>query len=331
MDQQRFWVRFKDGRTATEQTDWVEPLDQLLKSQEVECGWLDLESPYAVDLEELQSQFGFNEHAIADCRQFDQRAKLEVFDGHSFWVCHTAVAKDSSSAVWELDFLELHGFLTPTWCVTVHQSVIPALDQMASLWSSRLAVIPRGPGAVWASLMERIFDSNLKSLSGVSDRLDTLDQQIATRKGAELATIDQLHHIKMALKGLRRLTAPQVEYLRSVSEDRIILACATDRLHYRAVKDSCQLLVEKTDLAIEESYSIRDSHAVAATLAANRTMARLTAFSVVFMPISFVTGFFGMNFMALPVGDPRWLWAVMIFCSVTPWIVLHWIRSERTL
>ena len=110
-----------------------------------------------------------------------------------------------------------------------------------------------------------------------------------------------------------------------------MLACATDRLHYRAVKDSCQLLVEKTDLAIEESYSIRDSHAVAATLAANRTMARLTAFSVVFMPISFVTGFFGMNFMALPFGDPRWLWAVMIFCSVTPWVILRWIRSERTL
>jgi hypothetical protein len=38
-----------------------------------------------------------------------------------------------------------------------------------------------------------------------------------------------------------------------------------------------------------------------------------------------------MNFMALPVGDPRWLWAVIIFCSVTPWIVLRWIRSERAL
>lgn len=326
MDQQRFWVRFKDGRTATEQTDWVEPLDQLLKSHEVECGWLDLESPYAVDLEELQTQFGFNEHAIADCRQFDQRAKLEVFDGHSFWVCHLAQTKDSGSAPLGLDFLELHAFLTPNWCVTVHQAALRPLDEMASLWSSRLGMVPRGPGAVWAALMERFFDANLRSLTGVSDRLDLIDQKIASQQGAHPGPIDQLHHIKMALKGLRRLMAPQVEYLRAVSEGRIVLACATDRLHYRAVKDSCQLLVEKIDLAVEESYSIRDSHAVAATLAANRTMARLTAFSVVFMPISFVTGFFGMNFMALPVGDPRWLWAVIGFCGVIPWLVLYWIR-----
>ncbi|MFN7685179.1 MAG: magnesium transporter CorA family protein [Oligoflexia bacterium] len=322
MDRTRFWVRFKDGRTATEQSEWVEPLDQLLGSSEVVCGWLDLEAPYSVDLEELQKSFGFSEHAIQDCRQFDQRAKLELFEGHSFWVCHGAVMNDTQG----FEFSELHAFLTPKWCVTVHQGQIAPLDQLAAAWSSRPDLFPigKGPAGLWMMLMDAMINQNSKALGQAQEQLEILDDEITGQLRS--GQIEKLHHLKMALKRLRRLMAPQVDYLRSVQDGRSELACKVDRLQFRSVKDQFQLHVEKIDLSLEEIFSIRESYAVAATLASNQTMARLTAFSVVFLPLTFVTGFFGMNFEHLPVGDIRVLVGVIFFCLLSPFLVLLWVR-----
>ena len=313
MEQTRFMVRFKDGRVANDATDWVEPLDQLVRSEEVECGWLDLQSPYAVDLEELQELFGFNKHAIEDCRRFDQRAKLEVFEGHSFWVCHSA-ERDKL----ELKLTELHGFITSNWCVTVRQGAIAPLESLSQTWNARS--FPTSSSEVWAVLLESVLEQNAKVVHSVSEELGRIDESIGQRAAMLRADskIEELHHHKMAIKGLRRLVAPHVEYLRAIFEERLVLAAPADLNRYRAVKDQCQHLVEKMDLGLDEATSIRDSIAVASSLATARTMKRLTVFSAIFLPLTFVTGFFGMNFSAIPVHDPAWLWAVVAFCLLAP-------------
>jgi magnesium transporter len=122
---------------------------------------------------------------------------------------------------------------------------------------------------------------------------------------------------------------PQVEYLRSTFEKRVALGeglSEAGRVQLRSVKDHAQLLVEKVDLAIEQAASIRDAYAVSANMQANRTMSRLTVISVVFLPLTFLTGFFGMNFTQLPYSDARWLVFVLLSTVLAPVGVLFWIK-----
>lgn len=328
MDQTRFIVRTKDGRIATQDTEWVEPFDQLVASGEIEFGWVDLQAPYAVDLEDLQSKFGFHPHAIDDCRRFDQRAKLEAFSGHWFWVFHGSSTDESG----EIRFSELHAFLTPRWLVTVHQGAIEGLDRLFAQWSSPVsAVTTRSfsaltPPRAWSGVMDALVDQHAQSLSALAEKLEALDEEIATR--LHPGQIDRIHHLKMSLKSMRRLLSPQVDYLRAVVEGRMPVSESPEALlDFRAVKDHAQLLVEKLDLTIEATLSLRDSYAVAASLASNRMIGRLTAFSVIFLPLQFVTGFFGMNFVHIPYGDWRVLLGVLAFSILAPAGVLYWIRT----
>jgi len=180
----------------------------------------------------------------------------------------------------------------------------------------------------WAALMDALVEQHAKTLSALGEKLEALDDEIISR--LKQGQIDRIHHLKMNLKSLRRLMAPQVEYLRAVSDGRMELSSLPEELlDFRAVKDHAQLLVEKLDLAVEATLSLRDSYAVSASLASNRMMGRLTAFSSVFLPLQFVTGFFGMNFGGLPYTSSAWLYAVITFSFVAPLAVLYWIRKSR--
>ncbi len=325
MEKTRFWVRFKDGRFATDQTDWIEPIDQLVTSRDVAFAWLDLQAPYAVDLEDLQRRFGFHPHAIDDCRRFDQRAKLEAFSDHWFWVFHGANTAGSD----DVEFSEVHAFLVGRWLVTVHQGEVQPIEKLAQQWGVQSPVgrgpFPGSPVLAWTRILDALVTQHADVLAKLSDRLEELDDEITTR--IRTGQIEQVHQLKMNLKSMRRLLAPQVEYLRAVVDGRMPVASSREeRLDLRAAKDHAQLLVEKLDLALEATLSIRESYAVAATLASNRIIGRLTAFSVVFLPITFVTGFFGMNFTQLPYGDSSWLMFVIGFILLAPLGVLFVIR-----
>lgn len=332
MEKTRFWVRFKDGRFATDRTDWIEPIDQLVMSRDIAFAWLDLQAPYAVDLEDLQKRFGFHPHAIEDCRRFDQRAKLEAFSDHWFWVFHGASLKQSSDWGGEVDFSEVHAFLVGRWLVTVHQGEVKPLEKFAEQWSTQLPggrpAMPVSPVLAWAKIMDALIEQHADALSGLSEKLESLDDEIAARLRS--GQIAQIHQLKMNLKLMRRLLSPQVEYLRAVVEGRMPVASSPEeRLHLRAAKDDVQLLVEKLDLAIEATLSIRESYAIAATLASNRMIGRLTAFSVIFLPITFVTGFFGMNFTQIPYSDFHLLALVIGFIVLAPLVVFFVVRRMQ--
>lgn len=323
MEKIRFCVLLKDGRIATEETSWVEPLDQLIESSAVELGWIDLQSPYAVDLEDIQGKFGFHPHAIEDCRRFDQRAKLEEFKDHWFWVFHGSSLNSKN----EVELQELHAFLAGNWLVTVHQGEIDPVNRLHDEWWRVGSPRPKTPLKTWAILVSGLVDQHAQTLAKIIDLFEELDDEIAVR--LKTGQIERIHGLKMGLKSIRRVVGPQIEYMRAVLEGRMSVSTAhEDLLDLRAVKDPLQVLIEKLDLVLEKTLSLRDSYAVAATLASNRSMARLTTASVVFLPITFVTGFFGMNFQGLPVNDLRWLWSVIAFCIFAPLAVLYWIRRN---
>jgi len=99
-------------------------------------------------------------------------------------------------------------------------------------------------------------------------------------------------------------------------------------VYYRAVYDELVRAVENIESHRELLSNALDAHFSAVSQRTNDIMKHLTLLSSIFLPLTFVTGFFGMNFVHLPFASDRLMWAGIFSCMVLPTVMLLWFRRS---
>ncbi len=164
--------------------------------------WVDVSDPTSLDFDSLAKQFGFHPLSIEDCRHQHQRPKVEEFPGYYFIVLYEAVLND----VGRLQLGELGIFLGKNYLVTVHSEPIRAIETAERLWRSWTDLAERGTGLLAYLLIDAVVDDYLPLLDTVSDRMDSLEDQIFADFQAE--SLEEIFRIKKELLVLRRAVTP---------------------------------------------------------------------------------------------------------------------------
>ncbi|MGH9116259.1 MAG: magnesium transporter CorA family protein [Acidimicrobiales bacterium] len=268
--------------------------------------WLDLPRLGDGEVGWMRDVFRFHPLAIEDAVHFRQRPKLEDYDGYSVLVLYGSAipgsgkddlgGTDSTSLTPEevASVSEVHCFISAAYLVTVHREDCPAFADLAR----RLR--ERKQGHSVAQLFYRVADTLVDSffpvLSDLDDRIDLLQSQVVSRP-----TNQQLSEVlayKRALISLRRVIAPQRDVFAGLSSDLSDLPGIDDDSS-RYLRDVYDHLIRLADLL--DSYrdllsGTMDAYLSVVSNRLNDVMKQLTIIATVFLPLSFITGFFGQNF-----------------------------------
>lgn len=273
--------------------------------------WLDLQAPSDAEIDRLGQEFGFHRLAIEDSHRFQQRAKLVDYDDHAFVVAFAA-ALDR-----DRDRIEVHCYYRPGLVVSLHRQPCPAIDS----WLGQ--AVGHEFDAPGLFLLYRVLDALAATFPPV---LEEIDERLADLEDKILVdpVPEQMHELsgtKRQLSHLRRAVIPSRDTLgggTSLAIEELPGMTDEARRYFRDLYDHLVHVADQVDSEREHASSVMDVYLTTVNNRQNDVMKQLTAVSTYFLPLMFVTGFFGMNFawMVRHVSGGGAFWALGVGLQV---------------
>ena len=273
-----------------------EPTVKTIKSHLGKCHeegfWMDIEAPDDEDFEILTKAFQFHQLTIEDVKHGDQRPKLEEYKGYSFMVLFEATFKDEA-----LDFEEYFLYLANDYLVTIHSDPQPHLNALRKRIEAQPEMTKDEPSFLTYLVVDEIVDANFPILDQLDNKIDELEDTIIERADPEQLRI--IYRLKHDITRLRQLLGAQ----RDLFQRLITSALAPDEremgLYYRDVYDHIIRQYETVDSLRDLLTGAMDVYLSTVSNRLNVTMKTLTVIASLFLPLTFLTGFYGMNFAYL--------------------------------
>ena len=252
--------------------------------------WLDLTAPDRQDLEDLRRIFGFHPLALQDTEEFGQRPKLDDYDDHVFLVYYGAY-RDRPAETEPLR--EVHMYISGRYLVTAHRDPLPLLERQREQLNGRVL---HSEQFLIYRVLDTLTDSFFPMLSDMDDEIDTLESSIVA--GPTQEALQRLFALKRELVAMRKVITPQRDlFARSVDQIAELPGLTLDeRDYFRDVYDHLIRISDLIDSYRDLLSGATDMYLSTVSIRQNEVMKQLTVIATVFLPLSFITGFFGMNF-----------------------------------
>jgi magnesium transporter len=249
--------------------------------------WLDLDRPEPEDFTILREAFGFHPLAVEDSEHFQQRAKIEEYDDFVFLVVYGASPDDDR-------LVEVHCFYSERFLVTVHRDDCPAFAEVRRRYQQRDG--PDRPSLLLYRIVDGLVDSFFPILADFDDRIDELEDQIFRDAGEE--QLQEVFRMKRLLVGMRKAVTPQRDAFAALTAGAAQLPglAEEDERYFRDVYDHLIRISDLIDSYRDLLSSAMDVYLSTVSNRLNAVMKQLAVIATIFLPLTFVTGFFGQNF-----------------------------------
>jgi magnesium transporter len=251
--------------------------------------WLDLIDLDAEGSDLLRNAFHFHTLAVEDSEHFGQRPKLEDYDDFFYLVVHGARGDGG-------DTVEVHCFYSEKYLVTIERGGCSQFDEVRTRASLRRQ---QGGGST-IMLLYRIVDSLIDSffpvLARLDDQIDALEDSILAKPTEE--QLGTLFTMKRSLVTLRKVITPQRDMFATlvVSESGLPGMTPDAERYFRDLYDHLIRISDLVDSYRDLLSGAMDTHLSTVSNRLNQVMKQLTIIATIFLPLSFITGFFGQNF-----------------------------------
>ena len=275
----------RDGATAVAT---IEAVRQRLHGGEF--FWLDVEGTDAQVSALLLEDFGFHPLAVEDAEHFGQRPKIEDYDDFTYFVVHGADAEAPSHTI------EVHVFYSDKHIVTVHRGLCGPLDEIRGrVGRHRTTDLSPPEVSVLYLVVDSLVDSFFPVLSKFDDRIDEVEDEIL--KEPTEAQLAELFDMKRTLVSLRKVVTPQRDMFAGLLSGVRSLPGMTpeDERYFRDLYDHLIRISDLVDSYRDLLTGAMDTHISTVSNRLNVVMKQLAIIATVFLPLSFLTGFFGQN------------------------------------
>jgi magnesium transporter len=278
------WTLVHADGTAAEGVDLAEVEARLASGEHF---WLDVGQPEGDDLAVLAEKFDLHRLARDDLGAFGQRPKADDYPGHTLIVLFGATHDEDS-------IVEVHAVVSESWLLTAHTESCPAFIGL------RKRTMLGGPLPATDVLMNKIADSLADSfypeLERIDDRIDELEHLVLSDDQENV--LAEVLGLRRHLVLMRRVLGPQRDLVARLATGAVELPGADEetRFGFRAAQDELFRVTELIDAQRDLLTGALEVHLSTVSNRLNEVMRRLAAVATIFLPITFLSGFFGQNF-----------------------------------
>ncbi|ARI77693.1 magnesium/cobalt transporter CorA [Halobacillus mangrovi] len=280
-------------------------LDQLT-AMDWDWYWVDFESPADDEVKLLDTYFNFHPLAIEDCLHNLQRPKLDYYDDHTFFVIH---------AVNQAELLreEIDIFMGKCSIVTFHKHPAPALETARRILK-KSSMDEVDEFFIFYQILDKVVDHYFPIMYKIEDHINEIEDN--TRNLSMEMLLDELFDRRSELLTLRQTVHPMRDLLYRILNTHHLDGVRERKEYFADIHDHLIKVADMIASNREMTQDIRDSYLSLNSHQTNRTMQILTVISVIFMPLTFIVGIYGMNFQNMPELKTDYgyfvVWVVMI-------------------
>jgi magnesium transporter len=300
----RAFIKHADGRVSHDASP--EALAAALRDSN-STFWLDMVKPVDEEYALLDEVFGFHPLAIEDTLNYMQRPKIESYNhtgegckqGYFYMVFH---GPDLETFKQNLRTKELDLFVSEHFLVTIHEEVMMSVEAVITRTESDPGrALDRGTDVLLHNIIDHMVDHYQPILDYLQEALDDLEDRALGDPGPEVLT--QIAVKKRELLNLRRIVGPQREVVAQLTRGEVPFIREGTRVYLRDVQDHLIRTVEMVELYRDLVMGARDIYLSSISNHLNQIMKILTIITVIALPMTIVTSFFGMNFQGVPWWD----------------------------
>lgn len=287
--------------------------------------WLDIENPDDSDYQLLEHTFKFHQLTLEDIRHQNQRPKVDEYTGYAFVVLFTAELEGKRAVI-----REHHLYVSPQYLVSVHIEPSDPLNRLRERIKANPDLTKRSVPYLFYLVVDQLVDALFPVLEQLDDATDALEDTII--ESPDTAALRELSDLKRTVVDLRKVLGAQRDVFQRLTTRAI--GDPGDRemsIYYRDVYDHLVRQYETVDSLRDLLTSAMDVYLSTVSNRLNLRITRLTVFATLFLPLTFLTGFFGMNFAWLVAHiAPAWtFWVLAIGVMLTTTAAQLWYYRGR--
>jgi magnesium transporter len=292
--------------------------------------WVDLfGEPLATGEQILRHIFNFHPLAIDDALHEVHLPKLDDWQKYLYIVLHGIHLQESDKT--SLSNPELDIFLGPNYIVTYHKVPLTAVDRVWETCQRDERLRQNGPDHLLYRLADELVTDYMSAVEQLEVALDHLEDAIFASPTS--GTLEQIFTLKRIVLRMRRVVAPQREVLNKLARDPYEMIDPADRVYFRDVYDHLIRLYDLIDNFRDLVTGALDTYLSVINNRMNDIMKTLTIFTTLFMPLTFITGFFGMNFFQPSIPLEVWtgrimFMATLLVIALVPVGMFWWMRRR---
>ena len=257
--------------------------------------WLGLFEPGEAEMDQVRRLFGLHELAVEDALSSHQRPKIEIYDkDQRLVVLRTARYDDNEE---EVEFGNIAILLSPTFVITVRQGVASNLRDARRRLEQRPKLLAAGSSSALWAILDEVVDDYAPVIAGLERDIDEVE---ATVFSGSVAPTERIYSLRNEATNFYRAVHPLLAVVATVK--RTTLAREL-RPYLRDVQDHLLLVEEEVaaqrDLlgtVLQANVAVLSVEQTKVSVRQNATIEQLTILATVFLPLTFITGFFDQNF-----------------------------------
>jgi magnesium transporter len=296
--------------------------------------WLGMFEPKPEELATVQESFGLHDLAVEDAQSYHLRPKIEQYDGDVNFVILRTARYDSDAE--EVEFGEISIFVGPSFVITVRQGVASDLHGARLRLEEHPELLASGTAAALWAILDKVVDDYTPVVEGLERDIEEVEKTVFA--GA-VAPTERIYSLRREVTDFYRAVHPLLAPLAGVERGAFTEVGPELHPYFRDVHDHLRLVNEEItaqrDLlttCLEANMAVISVEQTKISVRQNDSMRRLTMIATVFLPLTFVTGFFGQNFAWL-VRHIDTAWAFLVFGLgglLVPFLVLYTLVRRDT-
>src|SRR3954454_2453863 len=271
--------------------------------------WINIERPRLADRAWLEERFDFHPLDYEDVFSRNQRPKVDEYDGYLFVVLHFP---RYDKAIGRLNAAELDVFIGPDYVITLPNERLDSVEYLFERCRTRQEVrdqiFAKGPGYLLYKIVADCVDSAFPMLNKVGNKLERIEDDIFEGGGREV--VRDISEAKQEIINFRKIVRPQRAALKDLERTKRYIPEDLE-VYFDDINDASERIWDMLENFKEVSEALEATNESAIGHQLNDVLRVLTAFSVIILPLTLITGIWGMNLGVPGEGTSEGFWVVM--------------------
>jgi len=311
---------------ATRRADTVDPA--WLQPGSGVSVWVDLDQATPDEARILTEVFRFHELSVEDALSAIHHPKVESYGDYLYVILHGIdfQAPEHYFRTRDIDF-----FLGSQYLVTVHAGVSRSIGRIVELCGRNEWIFGEGPAALLHRIVDVMVDNYEPEIEALNERLDTLEKEVF--EAPDVALGRRILDFKRDVASLRRVVLPQRDVVGRLARREFPMISEGLSYRFRDVHDHLVRLADESMFLQDRISSLLEANLATVSNQLNGIMKMLTLISTIFLPLTVLTGLYGMNveLPSLPGGTRLQFWWILVLMAGVSSVMMIVFRRRHWL